>query len=201
MVTAGLDAGAVRLVLLGAGLDARPWRFAARLGQRPVYLVDHPASAENRARRSRTLPTRPQDLRIDVDFARDDLRARLRTAGLTPGSPSVFVWEGVSMYLTEAAARQTLADIAALAGPGSLLAFDLWSDAGLISRLSHVLGGLGLDVLGEPLRFWCDADDVAPLLADAGLALDTLSNTAAVARGAGLGFGHPGMLLVRASRI
>ncbi|MEZ4469822.1 MAG: SAM-dependent methyltransferase [bacterium] len=200
VVEAGLAGGAVRLVLLGAGLDARPWRFAPRLGDRPVYLVDHPASAENRARRSRTLPTRPQDVRIDVDFARDDLRARLRSAGLTPGSPSVFVWEGVSMYLPEAAVRQTLADIAALAGPGSLLAFDLWSDEGAFGRASHAVGALGLGLLGEPLRSTCHADAVGPLLADAGFALDTLSDTATWARKAAVGVGHPRLLLARASR-
>src|SRR5215207_5830381 len=46
-VNAGLD----EVVLLGAGLDSRPYRFADRLEGLPVFEVDHPASqATKRAR-------------------------------------------------------------------------------------------------------------------------------------------------------
>lgn len=198
VVESALAGGAEALVLLGAGLDARPWRLA--LGNKPVYLVDHPLTATLRAERSAALAPRPQDVRVDVDFARDDFATCLRAAGFDTTRPAAFVWEGVSMYLPQAAVQKTLADLAALAAPGSRLTLDLWSDEGWLGRLSHQLGGLGLGLLGEPLRFAVHRSNVEALLADAGFHLDRLTSAWGQSRKAALGPGHPGMLFAAATR-
>lgn len=198
VVEEALERGAESLVLLGAGLDARPWRLS--LGERPAWLVDHPLTAGLRAERATRLPPRPQDVRVDVDFAVDNFAERLRAAGFDVTRPAVFVWEGVSMYLPEIAVKKTLADLAALAAPHSRLVLDLWSDAGLLGQLSHRLGGLGLGLLGEPLRFSIHREQVADLLAEAGFHLDRVTSAYGQSRKGRLGPGLPGLLFAAATR-
>ena len=108
-------AGDVRqLVLLGAGYDSRAYRFAPELAGRPVFEVDFPATSRRKSRilsrRAETLP-RVDVRRVEIDFEVDSLAARLREAGFRSGRRTFFVWEGVSMYLTRAAVKDTLATI------------------------------------------------------------------------------------------
>ncbi len=53
----------------------------------------------------------------------DALEARLIESGYDPAIPSVVVWEGVIAYLTESAVYSTLAVLAQLLAPSSLLVF------------------------------------------------------------------------------
>ncbi len=198
VVEAALAQGAEALVLLGAGLDARPWRLS--LGARPAYLVDHPLTAALRAQRTRVLPSRPQDVRVDVDFSVDHFADRLRAGGFDDTRPAVFVWEGVSMYLPEAAVKKTLIDLAGLAAPGSCLVLDLWSDAGLLGQVSHRLGSMGLGLLGEPLRFAVHRDQVGELLGRAGFQLERVTSAYGQSRKGALGPGLPGLLFASARR-
>src|SRR5205814_6541283 len=60
---------------------------------------------------------------VAVDFRRDKLGDALNSAGYDPARKTVFVWEGVTMYLPEAAVEETLRWVAAQA-PGSAIIFD-----------------------------------------------------------------------------
>jgi len=164
-----LAAGVTQVVLLGAGLDARPWRFADGLAGRALFLVDHPATAARRASRARRLP--PIDARrVDVDFAREDFGDALLSAGFDPDRPAFFAWEGVSMYLERATVEAALRRLRALCAPGSALAFDLWRpDAGGWPVRGVVALGLrGLALWGEPVRFGLPTADVAAFVRAAG---------------------------------
>ena len=173
---AALEAGVPQLVLLGAGLDARPWRFGPALGGRPVFVVDHPATARGRAVRARGLPETPS-VRVDVDFAREDFGAALLAAGFEPARPAFFVWEGVSMYLEEPAVDAFLRRLAALAAPSSSLAMDFWrpraGGAGVraVVEVTRTL----MSVLGEPVRFGLAAEEVAPFLAARGFVAEEVT--------------------------
>ncbi|MQY28687.1 SAM-dependent methyltransferase [Nocardia aurantia] len=117
-VTEALDAGAAALVLLGAGFDTRGLRLAVPRGV-PDFELD--VAANIAAKRKRiTLPD--SVFPVPVDFATDDVAAALASAGRRPESRTVFVWEAVTQYLTEAAVRSTLAMLAG-AAPGSTLGF------------------------------------------------------------------------------
>ncbi len=123
--------GARQVVLLGAGLDTRAYRHRAALTGVPFFEVDHPATQAFKLERLRAASvSTPENLRhVPVDFERDDLRAQLSAAGFTWGLPTLFLWEGVSPYLTPAAIDQTLAIIAS-SGAGSSVVFDyLYADA------------------------------------------------------------------------
>lgn len=111
------------VVILGAGLDTRAYRLA-RNNDVPVFEVDLPVNiARKRAVVSRVFAEVPPSVRlVSVDFERDDLMATLGSYGYRVDSPTFFVWEGVTQYLTEDAVRATF-DQLAHAASGSKLDF------------------------------------------------------------------------------
>ncbi|MCJ7815145.1 MAG: class I SAM-dependent methyltransferase, partial [Xanthomonadales bacterium] len=134
-----LATGSDQVVLLGAGYDSRPARLCARLRESLVFEVDHPDTARRKAELAGAVyagaelaPTVP----VMIDFAHDSLEQRLIDSGLDTAASTIWVWEGVSMYLTEQAVRDTLGLMARLSGPGSLAVCDVLSDprrAGLLA--------------------------------------------------------------------
>jgi methyltransferase (TIGR00027 family) len=115
--------GVGAIVILGAGLDTRPYRLA-RHGDVPVFEVDLPVTiARKRAVVSRVFGSVPPSVRlVSVDFERDDLMATLASYGYRVDSPTFFIWEGVTQYLTADAVRATF-DQLAQAASGSKLDF------------------------------------------------------------------------------
>jgi len=110
-----------QLVILGAGLDARAFRLHG-LARIDVFEVDHPATqAYKRARTSAYSPLARSLRFVAVDFEREGLDDRLLSAGHDPARRSAWIWEGVIVYLSDAALRTTLHSVAALSPPGSRL--------------------------------------------------------------------------------
>ena len=120
-VKAAVASGARQLVILGAGLDGRAFRMPELAGLR-VFEVDHPATQALKRERAQTLTSMAAALTyVPVDFERDTLDAALQAAGHRPGEPTVWIWEGVVMYLTLEATRATLRIIGARSAKGSTL--------------------------------------------------------------------------------
>jgi methyltransferase (TIGR00027 family) len=117
---AGLD----QLVLLGAGFDSRPIRFASELAHARVFEVDMPQVLGVRAARlGNTAPA--NSVAVPIDFERDDLGRELAARGyVSVGTRTCFLWEGVTYYLPQAAVNVVLGQVAALGGVGSSLLFD-----------------------------------------------------------------------------
>jgi methyltransferase (TIGR00027 family) len=115
-----------QLVILGAGYDSRALRFADRLHNVKVFEVDHPAtSAEKQARLRAMAGAPPREVTfVPVDFTRETLAVRLRESGYRDGLDNVFLWEGVTPYLTEEAVSDVLRFIRSSSAPGSALVFD-----------------------------------------------------------------------------
>jgi len=119
-IAAAVEPGG-QCVLLGAGFDARPHRLSGLAGCR-VFEVDHPATqAVKRAVLGRLGVPGGHVRYVPVDFEVDDLASALREAGFDSAVPAVFVWEGVTNYLTRAAVAATLDTVHYLAAAGSRL--------------------------------------------------------------------------------
>jgi methyltransferase (TIGR00027 family) len=137
--------GARQLVILGAGLDGRAFRMA-ELAAIDVFEVDHPDTQAQKRARAAALTAKARSLQfVAVDFERDALADRLAAAGHRAGEPSVWVWEGVVMYLGDEAVRATLAAIAARSARGSTLVVQYNTRKG-VDLCSRLL----LRLLGEP---------------------------------------------------
>ena len=126
-----IEAGATQFVILGAGFDTRAYRFGALLKDVQVFEVDYPSTQEFKKRRvAEVLGSMPPNVTfVEIDFKHEKLIDVLRAAGYQPGAKTFFIWEGVSMYLTGSAVRDTLRTIADSSGPGSSLAMDFAGEA------------------------------------------------------------------------
>jgi methyltransferase (TIGR00027 family) len=156
-----LDSPSDQVVFLGAGYDTRLARLRERLSLSLVFEVDHPDTAQRKAKLASKVygdtelaPTVP----VSIDFARESIETRLCTAGLNPDARTIWIWEGVSMYLPEQTGRTTLALIARLSGQGSLAVCDVLSDprqAGLLgdaqSRVLDLAMEPGLSMMKQPI--------------------------------------------------
>jgi methyltransferase (TIGR00027 family) len=115
------SAHARQLVVLGAGLDARAHRLP-ELADTIVFEVDQPSTQSYKRPRAAALPACAKEIRyVAVDFEKDDLAERLDAAGHDHGAPTTWIWEGVTMYLTEAAVAATLDIVRARSTAGSEL--------------------------------------------------------------------------------
>jgi methyltransferase (TIGR00027 family) len=111
------------VVILGSGLDTRPYRLA-RQSNVPVFEVDQQVNiARKRAIVARVFGTPPPSVRlVPVDFERDDLMTTLVAHGYRTDARTFFVWEGVTQYLTADAVRATFDQLTGAAA-GSKLDF------------------------------------------------------------------------------
>lgn len=162
-------AGIAQVVILGAGLDTRAARLA-RPGVR-FFEVDHPATQADKRARLAAVPGYPTDAAtyVPCDFEKDDFLERLAAAGHRTDTPSIFVWEGVVYYLTEAAVRGTCTRIAGGCDPRTRLALDLVGKKfvrGEVTREDDHRARELVAEMGEPLRF--GTDDPLPLLVECG---------------------------------
>jgi methyltransferase (TIGR00027 family) len=120
-----LAGGAQQVVILGAGYDSRPYRFAELLDGVAVFEVDHPAtSAAKQAKICDLLGTPPVNIAyVAVDFTTESLADKLRQTGYRAELRTVFLWEGVTPYLDLQAVDEVVRLVAS-AGPGSSIIFD-----------------------------------------------------------------------------
>jgi methyltransferase (TIGR00027 family) len=116
-----LEAQNPQVVILGAGLDTRAWRFPA-LRDAHVFEVDHPSTQAYKREHAAALgpPAGPHSW-VGVDFDRDDLWTALASAGHDPARATTWIWEGVTMYLDDDAVRGTLEKVRAASAAGSVL--------------------------------------------------------------------------------
>ena len=120
-----LNEGLQQLVILGAGYDSRSYRFNLP-GQVKTFEVDLPATQADKLEKvQRVFGKIPDHVTyLPVDFNTQTLSERLLSSGYDPGLISLFIWQGVTMYLTPAGVDSTLAFIMKNTAPGSAIIFD-----------------------------------------------------------------------------
>jgi methyltransferase (TIGR00027 family) len=165
-VTGALGRGMAQVVVGAAGYDGRAFRYA-KPGVR-WFEVDHPATQRDKLRRLERLGIDASRVRfVEADFTRDPVAGRLRAAGLDPDEPSLFLLEGVAVYLEPAVLEDVLGQFRQVAASGSSLAISV--------SLSRPPGDSArarfqatVAALGEPARSTFEAAEAEALLARAG---------------------------------
>lgn len=170
LVRRAVAGGARQLVILGAGFDCRAHRLPELAGV-GVYEVDR---ADTQSQKRALLVDTRDDVRyVAVDFLRDDVGERLAAAGWDAGRRSLFLWEGVTNYLTEPAVGAVFSWIGRGA-PGTRVVFT-YIHAGVLDGSVAFADGprslANVRALGEPWTFGLDPGAVAPFLARANLTL------------------------------
>jgi methyltransferase (TIGR00027 family) len=126
---AGALAGGVRqVVICGAGYDDRALRF--RTAGVRFFELDQPGTQEDKAARLAGISAGEAAVTLAAaDFRTDDVASVLDRCGHDRGQPSLFVCEGLLVYLDRQACGRLLAGLAARAPAGSRLVATLATHA------------------------------------------------------------------------
>jgi methyltransferase (TIGR00027 family) len=165
-VREALDGGAMRVVVLGAGFDTLAWRLHGEFPKVEFLELDHPAT--QRVKR-RALGDAVNFSYGQVDLALQSLADR---PGLDASGSTVFVAEGLTMYLREERVAALLRDFAASAGPAGRVVFTFMEqdDAGSIGfRGQNPLVAAWLKLRSEPFLWGIRRDRLPGFLASCGL--------------------------------
>jgi len=165
-----------QIVILGAGFDTRPYRLRC-LSTRRVFEVDH--SDTQKAKRSglaQVLDSETSGVAfVPVDFETDDLAEVLLGAGFSSEQTTLFLWEGVTQYLSAEAVTATLRVIRHLSRPKSFLLFTYVDESVITDGLANFPEAKrwlkGVRKRSEPWIFGIDPREVARLLTDHGFQL------------------------------
>ena len=144
-----------QVVVLGAGMDTRAWRFASPSCR--FFEVDLP---ETQSYKRARVPA-PQQQRevhfLPVDFESQRFEEELRAhPAFDPDEPTLFFWEGVSYYLRRDTSLGALRAIRSLCqAPGSAVYLDYLDAGDIEDPQEHHLGIKHMSALlrrlGEPL--------------------------------------------------
>jgi methyltransferase (TIGR00027 family) len=100
------------VVNLGAGFDTRSLRIEG-IGSLKIFEIDHPrVIAEKRKRFEKVgfdIPTNLELVPIDLNSL--TLKQGLENSGYNPSLKTLFIWEGVTQYITKEAIESTLSYI------------------------------------------------------------------------------------------
>lgn len=161
-----LAGGATRVAVLGAGFDTLVWRLHGEYPEVEFVELDHPAT---QAVKRRALGDAANFSYRQVDLAVEPLGDRLNPAA---GISTVFVAEGLTMYLREDRVVALLRDLASLAGPAGRVIFTFMEEdeTGSIGfRGQNPLVAAWLKLRSEPFVWGIQRDRLAGFLASCGL--------------------------------
>ncbi len=167
-VRAFVARGGRQIVILGAGFDARATRLG--LDDARFFEIDHPATQAAKRARVGASPARF----VAWDFERDALDrlpAALAVEGHETNTPTLTIWEGVTMYLSREALDASARAIRAYSAPGSDLVFNYFDEARV--RSPRRMGGeqLVVSLMGEPFRSGFAPDALGGWLRERGFEL------------------------------
>jgi len=95
---------------------------------------------------------------VEADFSTEYWYEKLESAGYYPGKKSLFLWEAVTLYLSETDVRNTLRELKEHTPPRSIVYVDIYNDS--LVTAEHYKGmktqSKTLKVTGEEMGFSLD---------------------------------------------
>ncbi|MDO9326582.1 MAG: class I SAM-dependent methyltransferase [Methanoregula sp.] len=161
--------GFSQLVILGAGYDTRAYRIGTLKGQLRVFEIDRPETVERKTRiLTEIFGTLPDHVVfVPLDIGQGPSWSALEAAGFSPAKKTLFLLEGLVMYLPRTAVDNLLDVIAQQAGAGSAILFDFLPQA-LADGSSDAEGGQAIRdwtiMIGEPIQSGFAEGEVVPYL-------------------------------------
>jgi methyltransferase (TIGR00027 family) len=162
-----------QLVFLGAGYDSRPYRFKKLAAETKIFELDAaPTQARKKDVLCRESIAQPARLVFaPIDFATDNLSEALLEAGFARDERALFVWEGVTYYLSSKAVDETLGAVRAVSLAGSSICFDyasLSTEALSEEGIKKLRELMKSDHPAEPTKFGIPQGKLADFLATRG---------------------------------
>lgn len=171
-VKASISEGLQQLVILGAGYDTRAYRIEG-LNRIKVFEVDHPATQIIKIEKIGKIFGRLPEhvVYIPVDFESDDFGLKLLEKGYDKSQKTLFILEGLVMYIPPKAVDETLSFITKNSGKGSAIIFDYYPQS-LVDGTSKSESARNIREFvaeqGEPLQFGIEEERIKRFLEERG---------------------------------
>ncbi len=165
--------GFSQLVILGAGYDTRAYRFDSLKGRVRVFEVDHPLTQKKKTGTiAGIFGGIPEHVVfVPVDLGHDDLWDAMEWYGYSSVEQTLFVMEGLLMYLTRETVRDLLSCMVEHTIDGSRILFDflpqsLADDSSDAEDVRNIRDWTTL--VGEPILSGFNGEEVVPFLSGIG---------------------------------
>jgi len=158
-----------QILLFGAGFDTRALRFQQEARQTRIFELDAPSTQQAKIHqyRKRHLSIPSNLVFIAIDFDREFLLDKLDIAGFHRNHRSLFILEGLLMYLEPESVHKTFQTIEQYAGDGSRLVFD-YLKASVLRHETPLYGqskiAQSVSKAGEQWRFGIEPDEIEQFL-------------------------------------
>jgi len=158
-----------QIIFLGAGYDTRAIRFQHLTKDSVIYELDVPTTqSEKKKYFKRNKIQLPENIVfVPINFNTDDLELTLLSNAYDPNRKSLYIWEGVTMYINQESVKATLSFIKNNSGIGSTIAFDYFYDS-VINGTSNSFGAKELSdsasKLGEKFNFGIEEGGIREFL-------------------------------------
>jgi len=159
-----LDTGKadVNVVILGAGYDTRCYRLGLPERGVQTFEVDTPSTQQAKIKALSNAGINASKTKfVTCDFTSEDWLDRLQMNGFSMKIPTLFVWEGMTMYLPRDAVKTTIEKLGRCA-KGSCIGFDYldrtWALTPDIQKI--------MKRWGEPWLFGMTGDEPEELIAE-----------------------------------
>ena len=165
-----------QIVFLGAGYDTRAIRFQHLAEDSIIYELDALTTQNEKKKRLRRKNINlPENVVfVPVNFNTDDLKRTLLSHGYKREKRTLFIWEGVTMYITPETVKATLSFIRDNSGVDSMIAFDYFYES-VIKKTNTSFGAKELSEmvskLGEKFNFGIEEGKIGEFLLENGFVL------------------------------
>lgn len=152
-----VDEGLEQLVILGAGFDSRLYRIDG-LKKIRAFEVDHPATQALKTEKIKKIFGLLPDhvVYVPADLAKESLGQKLLEKGYDRSLKTLFIMEGLLMYLAPETVDEIMSFIVKNSGKGSAILFDYYIQS-VVDGSCVLEAGRNIHdqlvQLGEPLKF------------------------------------------------
>jgi methyltransferase (TIGR00027 family) len=170
-----------QLVIIGAGYDTRAYRIEGIAEKVKVFELDHPATQRAKKETLKVIFDSPPGhvTHIPIHLDKDRISEKLSTGGYDPAKKTLFIMEGLLMYLPPRFVDKLFKFIKTTSGAGSWVTFD-YLPPSMIDGTIKVREGKnmikGVKKWGEPFRFGLKHEDAKAFLSSRGFCnIDTVN--------------------------
>ena len=173
VVEQALEGNIPQIVFLGAGYDSRPYRFQNLIQGTRIFELDAPPTQQRKQESLRQANVSiPQQLTfVPINFDTDDLKDTLARAGYRRDERTLFVWEGVTYYLSLQAVDSILSFVRTNSALDSSICFDyaaLSREALSENGAQKLREQLKTDHPGEPTKFGIREGELEAFMSERG---------------------------------
>ncbi len=171
-VKAAIGKSLEQLVILGAGYDTRAYRIEG-MNKIRVFEVDHPVTQDIKIDKIKKIfGSLPEHVvYVPIDFESEDLGQNLLEKGYNKSKRTLFVLEGLVMYIPPEAVDETLSFIVNNSAKGSEVLFDYFLQSVVDGTCELEAGKNMRDFAaqqGEPFQFGIEEGAVEAFLTERG---------------------------------